>query len=904
MKPSNISRRNFLQVTALSIGALSPGSKALAQVLGGHAISLVADPNDPICAATPALWALQELARTLAQHDIAVQRYAFLEQASPSDLCIVAAGRGSAVATPVLRKANTTVSDKPESLGLVSFTHKGTPVLLACGSDARGLMYALLELADRVRYSENPLQALKVPRPITEQPFNQVRSIGKLFSSDVEDKPWFNDREMWPAYFAMLAAQRINRFNFSVGIGYDTLEYVTDSYFLFAYPFLLPVRGYNVRAVNLPDEERDHNLEMLQYISRQAVAHGIDFQLGIWTHGYIWEKTPHSNYTIEGITPENHAAYSRDALAAVLKACPDISGVTLRTHGESGVREGSYAFWKTVFEGVPKCGRKVEIDLHTKGLNQTILDSALATGMPIKLSPKYWAEHMGLPYQQTAIRELEMPTEDRQGQSFYSLSTGSRIFTRYGYADFLKEDRPYTLIYRIWPGTHRFLLWGDAASNAAHARAFNFCGSNGVELYEPLSFRGRRGSGLPGNRGACADPSLVPQYDWEKYLYTYRAWGRLLYNPDADPDVWQRQLRNEFKSAAGAVESALRAATQIVPLVTTTHMPSAANDTYGPEFYTNQSIVDANKYSPYGDTPAPKIFGNVSPLDPQMFYRINDFAADMLKNQCDGKYSPIEVAKWLEDLGNTASDQLMEAEKSAGGTSAFRRIAADVKIHIGLGRFFAAKFRSGVLYSIHQQSGDRTALEEAVKAYRQARDIWAQFAGDSGRAYTSDISFGPRPYQRGHWLDRLPAMDDDIAAMAKLLESSPSNAAQSAQARAAVEEILGHPGRRSITCAHTPPSQFFPGKELALTLWPKHSGKLSARLYYRHVNQAEHYQSLELQNRGDRFHGAIPASYTQSQYPLQYYFELKQGHEKTWLYPGLDTNLMNQPYFVVRSVKS
>ncbi|HEY1800833.1 MAG TPA: hypothetical protein VGG46_07855 [Terriglobales bacterium] len=905
MKSSDISRRDFLQVTALSIGALTPGTKALAQVMGGHTLSIVADPDDPICVSAPSLWALGEMARLFAQRDIAVKRCASLEQAPPSDLCIVAAGSASALAAPVLRKANTTVSSKPESLGLVPFSHKGKPALLACGSDARGLMYALLELVDRIRYSENPLQALTIPRSIAEEPFNQVRSIGKLFSSDVEDKPWFNDREMWPAYFAMLAAQRINRFNFSVGIGYDTLEYVTDSYFLFAYPFLLRVPGYNVRAVNLPDEERDHNLEMLQYISRQAVAHGIDFQLGIWTHGYIWEKTPHSNYTIEGITPENHAAYSRDALAAVLKACPDISGVTLRTHGESGVREGSYAFWKTVFEGIPKSGRKVEIDLHTKGLNQTILDSALATGMPIKLSPKYWAEHMGLPYQQTAIRELEMPKDDRGAQSFYSLSTGSRIFTRYGYADFLKEDRPYTLMYRIWPGTHRFLLWGDPASNAAHARAFNFCGSNGVELYEPLSFRGRRGSGLPGNRGACAETSLVPQYDWEKYLYTYRTWGRLLYNPDAEPDVWQRQLRTEFKSAAGAIESALGAATQIVPLVTTTHLPSAANDTYGPEFYTNQSIADATKYSPYGDTPAPKVFGNVSPLDPQIFYRINDFAADMLKNQRDGKYSPIEVAQWLEDLGNTATAQLMEAQKIAGdGSPAFRRMAADVKIHAGLGRFFAAKFRSGVLYSIHQQSGDRMALEEAVKAYRQARDIWAQFASDSGRAYTSDISFGPRPYERGHWLDRLPAMDDDIATMATLLESAPKDTARSTQAQAAVAEALSHPTRRAIACEHNTPSQFTPGKELPLNLFVKHSGGVSARLYYRHVNQAEHYQSMQLQSRGERFHGVIPASYTQSQYPLQYYFELKQGQEKAWLYPGLDAKLMNQPYLVVRSVQA
>lgn len=907
MKPSNISRRDFIQITALSLSALGSGSFARAQPGSSHKLSIIASPEDPIASAKPVVWALRELGQSLSQHGISADYFSSIEQAPLSDLCIAVSGSASAFASHTLGKANVQVSNNSESLGLVAFRHNGTPALLACGSDVRGLMYALLELADRVRHSANPLEALKVPEPITEQPFNQVRSIGKLFSSEIEDKPWFNDREMWPEYFSMLAANRINRFNFSVGIGFDTLEYVTDSYFIFAYPFLLAVPGYNVRAVNLPDSERDHNLEMLQYISQQAVAHGIDFQLGIWTHGYTWEKTPHSNYTIEGVTPENHAAYSRDALAAVLKACPDISGVTLRTHGESGVREGSYTFWKTVFEGVPLSGRKVEIDLHTKGLNQTILDSALATGMPIKLSPKYWAEHMGLPYQQTAIRELEMPKEEPAGQSFYSLSTGSRIFTRYGYADFLKEDRPYTLIYRIWPGTHRFLLWGDPVSNAAHARAFAFCASNGVELYEPLSFRGRRGSGLPGNRCAYAETSLVPHYDWQKYLYTYRTWGRLLYDPDADPDVWRRELRANFTTSAGAMESALGAATQIVPLITTTHLPSAANDTYGPEFYTNQPIVDASRYSPYGDTPAPKVFGNVSPLDPQMFYRINDFASDLLKGERSGKYSPIEAAQWLEQLCETASAQLAVAEKTTDtGSPEFQRMAADVGIQIGLGRFFAAKFRSGVLYSIYEQSGDLTALEEALKAYRQAREIWLQFANGSGRVYTSDISFGPNPYQRGCWLDRLPAIDDDIATMAQRLEPADGTLIENfARVGAAMQEALGHTNRGSIACTHIPPAQFTPGKDLAVALSIKH-GDVLVRLYYRHVNQSEHYQSAEISGHKGEFEGIIPASYTDSKYPLQYYFELKQskfkpGQQKAWLYPGLNTELTNQPYFVVRA---
>ena len=121
-------------------------------------------------------------------------------------------------------------------------------MLLAAGQDARGLVYALLELADRVRNSADAGAALTLPAMVAERPANVVRSVTRLFTSDVEDKPWYNDREMWPRYLTMLAGQRFNRFNLSFGIGYDFLRAVTDAYFLFAYPFLLDVPGYNVRV--------------------------------------------------------------------------------------------------------------------------------------------------------------------------------------------------------------------------------------------------------------------------------------------------------------------------------------------------------------------------------------------------------------------------------------------------------------------------------------------------------------------------------------------------------------------------------------------------------------------------------------------------------------------------------
>ena len=866
----SLNRRQFIS-SATFVAAIGVARAAT------QPVSIVIGPE----AGAPAQWAAGQLTEALTARGITVRT-----REAAGDLRIIAAKADAAVAQQMLKAAGITIADAPEAVAIVA----GKSAILACGHDTRGLVYALLELADRVQNAADPIAALSFHKPISERPANKVRSVTRLFTSDVEDKPWFNDREMWPRYLTMLAAQRFNRFNLSFGIGYDFITNVTDAYFLFTYPFLLAVPGYNVRAANLPDAERDRNLEMLKFISEQTVARGMEFQLGLWMHGYKWIDSPKPNYTIEGLTPETHGAYCRDAVRMLLRACPAISGVTFRVHGESGVEEGSYEFWKTVFEGVATCGRKVEIDMHAKGMDQTMIDMAVATGLPVKISPKYWAEHMGMPYMQAEIRELEQPKPGREAKGLMKFSAGSRSFLRYGYGDLLREDRRWGVLHRIWPGTQRILIWGDPLTAAAHSRAFQFCGSDGVEIMEPLSFKGRRGSGLAGNRTAYADTSLAPRWDWEKYVYSHRIWGRLLYNPDCDPEVWRRYLRHEFGPKAPGVETALANASRILPIVTTAHGASAGNNTYWPEVYLNQSMVDATLYGPYSDSPAPRIFGNVSPLDPQMFLRINDFADELLEGHRGGKYTPVEVAQWIEDYAAAAMKAL--PRMAAGDSTAYKRIAIDVSIQAGLGRFFGAKFRSGVLYRIHKTTGDRMALAKSIEAYRAARAAWVELA-NSGKVYVNDITVGERPQLRGHWLDRLPAIDRDIAAMAQMLEQAKAGESPIG-VTLAVREAMGRPRRTPVMCRHTVAARFTPGKPMAIEI-SFDKAPASVRLYYRHVNHAERYQSVEMQPEGHRYRSEIPADYTESAYPLAYYFEVGDK-----LYPGFSAELTNQPYFTVR----
>jgi hypothetical protein len=892
-----MNRRQFLQAT----GAVSLASSH--SLAAGASVALIISPSDKVATERPVQWAANHLEQILKGSGLSVTKHEAVEKAPDSAICIVAAGADAESARPVLTRSKVQVASTPEALAIVQAETAGRRVLLVSGHDARGLTYALLELADAVEHSDSPSAALSGRKSVHEQPANEIRSVTRLFVSDVEDKPWFNDREMWPQYLTMLATHRFNRFNLSLGIGYDFLREVTDAYFLFSYPFLIDVPEYSVRAAGLPDSERDRNLEMLKFISSETVARGMQFQLGLWMHGYEWINSPKPNYTIEGLTAKNHAAYCRDAVALLLKECPNISGITFRVHGESGIDEGSYDFWKTVFDGVVRSGRRVEIDMHSKGMDQSMIDLAVATGLPVKISPKYWAEHMGMPYHQADIRQLEVPQpgREREVSRLMNLSAGSRRFTRYGYGDLMREDRRWGILHRIWPGTQRLLLWGDPVTAAAHSRAFGFCDSDGVEIMEPLSFKGRRGSGIAGDRCGYADASVRPRWDWQKYEYTHRIWGRHLFNPDCEPETWRRSLAVTFGPNAKHAETALAHASRILPIITTAHGASAGNNTYWPEVYTNQPIVDPNQPHPYRDTPEPRTFGNVSALDPQLFLSVNEYTDELLNGQRTGKYSPQEVATWLDEHVATAATHL--AALGTGSTPEQRRAVEDLALQVGIGRFFVAKLRAGMLYRVSDRTGDRIALEQALKSYREARNIWSEFATRAKRVYVADITVGERPHLRGHWLDRIAAMDRDIEAMAGKLVAA-GDRASSEEAKTVLERLRVLQPRPTGLVHHAPPSTFRPRQPLTIELRPEKAAKLTAvRLCFRHVNHAERYRSVEMDRSEDGYRATVEGQYTDTPYPIAYYFELRESPTNVWLYPGFNADRTNQPYFVVRRAR-
>jgi len=209
-----------------------------------------------------------------------------------------------------------------------------------------------------------------------------------------------------------------------------------------------------------------------------------------------------------------------------------------------------------------------------------------------------------------------------------------------------------------------------------------------------------------------------------------------------------------------------------------------------------------------------------------------------------------------------------------------------------------------VAYAFYHKTGDRAAIREALKRYRASRDAWAKLSEAAKGAYVSDITFGPNSVLRGHWADRLQAIDQDLSDMEAESKKEPASRDSSAPVWAAAIARPGFaavPRQSNPRCEHLPPASVHPGKPLPLEISVEAGYQLaSATLHYRHVDQSDEYRVVEMSADGGRCRAVIPGEYTDSPYPLLYYFVLRDPRGAAWLHPGLNAELANQPYFLVR----
>ena len=177
-------------------------------------------------------------------------------------------------------------------------------------------------------------------------------------------------------------------------------------------------------------------------------------------------------------------------------------------------------------------------------------------------------------------------------QGVFNVSNGERRFTRYGYADLYQEGRGYDILYRLWPGTQRHLLSADPAWAAAMGRTANFCGAAGLGNLRAADLQGPRRL-RPSGRAQCLCRTRTSAQGLAQIRGELPAVGTAA--------LQSRTPRPTAGAAASSASSATRrerrngrlaAASRILPLLTSAHLPSASNHSLWHEMYTNQPIVD------------------------------------------------------------------------------------------------------------------------------------------------------------------------------------------------------------------------------------------------------------------------------------------------------------------------
>ena len=700
--------------------------------------------------------------------------------------------------------------------------HDGFSIMgnLIRGGSQRGIMYGLLEAADEIRRLGH-LWPAKVEKPLG------LRGIRRFVHNAEMDAAWYHDREQWRAYFEMLARNRFNRFN--LVFAHQT-EYLAPPY-----PFLVGVAEYpQVRARGLSEGERQRNLESLKYIAQTASEYGIDFTLGIWEQDVQRGMTP----SVDGLTPETLGPYTYQALKALLQACPMIRSVQVRTNEESGIPAARQVefFRNYVFRALAEAGHLVQLDLRGWLMSEGLQKAALSSGVPVRLSSKYWAEHLGRPYQ---------PAE---------------TFANYSFLNFLERpgvsDRPreYGFYWEVWAlGSHRLLLWGDPDYVRRAVPTFALSGSDGFEIDAPLAQKGF--GNRPGSYGvfdASQSQRVFWKYDWERYWLFYLLWGRLSYNPAEPERVWMDEFQRRFGSAAKDVFEAVRQASRVLNEVVATHMPD-------PNMYVWPEI---NPGGPIDD------YIKVRPSDWRMVASFEEHTRNRLEATPSARQTPLETAEHLHEYALLAEQATARAEAALGGQNReWLSTKPDLDVLALLARYHGRKQMAGEHLAWYNATKDDGALYAARRELQGGLNVWQRLVKLTDGLYPAQMAYGPK--DTGHWKDKLAEVEGDV----KTLEARVEALEQAGATAPPVNARRWQPAPPRPPIEHTPARQAAAGKplELSVRIWPQ-TGVRTVRLHYRSLNQMAQWKTLEAPVQQAVFH--VPAEEIDARWDLQYYFEV------------------------------
>ncbi|MPZ20551.1 MAG: hypothetical protein GEV06_21945 [Luteitalea sp.] len=910
---------------------------------------------------TPVRHGLEAIRSALDRHGITLRLSQRMDGAQGESVIVAGLSSGSGAAARLVTDLDI---DAPVEAEALLIRHVDQPRLLVTAPDDRGLMYALLDVAERIGWADDPARPLSEVRDAREAPAVVERALSVYTMHRAWFESRFFDRTHWERYFDLLAKNRFN--SFVLIFGYENAGYLAP-----AYPYFFDVEEFpNVRVVEFTADDQRRYVDALRELIAAAHARGLDVTVGLWDHIYrggvqaggmdveAGERLPG---VVTGLTQDNLMAYSQAALAKFLQTFPGIDAVQFRMHGESGLKpEEMHDFWKGIYAVMKQHAPEMRFDARAKDFPDSLIDLAVEMGVNIRISTKYWAEQMGLPFHPTHINQENQ--HDR----------------RHGYADLLRYPKKYDMHWRLWNGgTTRVLLWGDPEYVRRFAASSRLYDGQGYEVNEMLA-----------TKMASQPHDLTPfellspaargyDYEFERYWHFFQVFGRIGYNPDTPSDVWTREFERRLgRAAAPHIERALHRASWILPMITAYNFPyNRFPTTRGwPE---KQRREDLREYAA------------AEPSDTEQFLSMADAARLTLAQGESAAVWPQESSRWFAEVAEAVLRDVREAERQAATPPRpeLESTIVDLRILAGLAQYHSHRALAGLSWALWEQSRDVNALDEAIAEEGRAIQAWEQIVEAAGDVYNDNLRMGlATSGLTGHWRNELDAAKQGLTALEEERQTYRPATHGSAPAIAHVPARRIRPGeplgiRATVTgprpiarvrVSYQAGDRFgdvplepagpytyrgkIPAERVSgpfsyiihatddggrATTWPASDGRAAAsavlataddeppvvhhtpvararaarplrveaevtdpsgvkwvRLRYRSVNQHQDYRTLEMRadGEGNRFSTVVPAAEVVPTWDFMYFIEVMDRAGNGKIYPDLYTE---QPYVVV-----
>ena len=842
--------------------------------------SIVVDP----AAGQKVMYGLDLVEKALSNKGVTFKRVPTIEHAAGKGLIVVGLSTEQGSLTQIMRSENRVVPTVPESYAIWKGIFNGKMLLALGGHDEQGLMYALQEVAMRIGWGSKK-EPFAFVEQVTEKPEFETRAVAMYtFHRTVWENKLF-DKRYWERYFDMLSQ---NRFNSLVIIfGYENGGFLAPPY-----PYFFDVPGYpDVRMVGLTKEEQVRNLSALNEVVEMAHGYGIRITLGIWDHIYrggvqAGEMPGLENALKEpteglvwGVNANNLIPYTKAALSQFIKKFPNIDGIEFRMHWESGLRESEQeGFWKDVFSSLKAEAPNMNFVLRAKDMPESVVQAALDVGIRFRIESKYWMEQVGMPW-----HPLHINRPDQMNR-------------RHGYADMLRYPQDYTMYWRLWiGGTHRILLMGSPEYARRFIESAKIYDGDAYEVIEPLATKMVTMPHKDKPFELLAPQYQYYDYEFERYWNFFNVFGRIGYNLNQSPTVWQKEFERRFGKAAPYIEQALHQASWILPrVVASCYNYARFPTTYGwPEKQALDSLP---------------LYAMVEATDTQVFANFDEEAQLLIDKRTTSKLLPSINSAWFQQRSNTVLELIHQAENAVGRNRSkeFLSTVTDLKILSNMALYHSRRIPAAVNYRLYVRTKDPAALDRAIEHEQSAIEAWKQLIEAAGDFYSPTLNFGVTGSTypdgmtrnlRGHWRDELLILEEGMANLIKLRTSlKTENAVKAPEYR-----VASNPTNAALFQAKLDIVESHPVHS-ALKIQVKVTGEhgiRSVRLRYRPMNQMFEYSTLRMNpsNDEDIYEATIPVQDINPRFDLMYFIEVIDNNGNGMMYPDFE---LQAPYVIVK----